>query len=233
MHISGLQKLSLLDYPGKIACTIFLNGCNFKCHFCHNKDLVLQDSLSKPFEWIELTQFIDFIKTRQNKLDAVCISGGEPLLHNDILDLIEKIKSLGFLVKLDTNGYLVEKLKQVVNTGLIDYVAMDIKTSKDKYAEITNYNNFDVNKIMESVSFLKTGIVAYEFRTTLIKEFHTEKEIVELSNWIQGDSKWFFQKFVDSGNTITKNLHALEDEEMKRFVSMAKEFVPNVQIRGM
>ncbi|HHX15989.1 MAG TPA: anaerobic ribonucleoside-triphosphate reductase activating protein, partial [Fibrobacter sp.] len=204
MKIQGLQRISLLDYPEHIACTVFTPNCNFRCPFCHNASLVLPEKISEDF--ISEEYFFEFLSSRKNKLEAVCISGGEPLLQKDIEYFMEKIKKMGFLVKLDTNGSFPTLLKRLVNLGLIDYVAMDLKNSPAKYAPTAGVSSLDNEKIEESVSFLLSHVVPYEFRTTIVEEFHAASDIEAIAKWIQGDSKYYLQQFVDSGDLIQKGL---------------------------
>ena len=189
MQIYGLQKLTLLDFPQKTACTIFTGGCNFRCPFCHNGDLVLGDL---P-EHINDDELFSFLKKRSGVLDGVCITGGEPLLNPDIDSFIKKIRDLGYLVKLDTNGSNPEYLKKLVEQGLVDYVAMDIKNSKEAYPKTVGIDTFDVSPVCESVEFLKKSKTDYEFRTTIVREFHTEDDIMKIGEWLKDSKKYFLQ----------------------------------------
>ncbi len=229
MNIQGLQKVSLLDFPEIIACTVFTGGCNFRCPFCHNASLVLPGIETKD-NWTE-NDFFQFLSSRVNKLDGVCISGGEPLIQPDLFDFVKRIKSMGFAVKIDTNGSMPEQLKNLVNSGLIDYVAMDIKNSPEHYAVTIDRESVDLDKINESIQFLLSDVVPYEFRTTIVKEFHSEMDIEQIGRWIKGASKYFLQEFVDSGNVITKNLHAISPGETSKFLLIAEKYIPSVQMR--
>ena len=193
MRIQGLQKLTLLDYPEKVACTVFTAGCNFRCPFCHNASLVVD--IPKESEITE-EAFFSFLKKRQGVLDGVCVTGGEPLLQTGIEDFIRKIKELGYAVKLDTNGSFPEKLKYLVEEKLIDYVAMDIKNSLDAYEVTAGTDGHFLRAIEESVAFLKEGHVPYEFRTTVTKDFHMRENFEKIGQWIQGAEKYFLQKYV-------------------------------------
>lgn len=230
MKIHGFQKMTLLDFPGKVACTVFTGGCNFRCPFCHNASLVTD--IDGETE-IKADYIIDFLSKRKGLLDGVAITGGEPLLQDGIEDFIKKIKALGFAVKLDTNGYYPEKLKHLVNSGLIDYVAMDIKNSEDKYKQTVDIKDFDYARIKKSIEFLKSGVVDYEFRTTIVKEYHTIDDIEKIGNTISGAKRYFLQNFVDSGNLIGSNLHAVSKEELIKFKEKAVSFIQNVEIRGI
>lgn len=229
MKIHGLQKLTLLDYPQKTACTVFLGGCNFRCPFCHNRELVLGDF---PQELSE-EEIIAFLKKRIGILEGVCITGGEPLLNEDIAEFIKKIRDIGYLVKLDTNGSNPELLKKLVNSGLINYVAMDIKNSKKMYPETVGINNFDLSGVEESVEFLKSAGIEYEFRTTIVSEYHSKESITELAEWISGAKKYFLQNFIDSGNLIKPGLSPVSKDELKGFLNICKKYVEHADIRGI
>lgn len=222
--------MTLLDFPGKVACTVFTGGCNFRCPFCHNASLVTD--IDGETE-IKADYIIDYLSKRKGLLDGVAITGGEPLLQNDIEDFIRRIKELGFSVKLDTNGYFPEKLKHLVNSGLVDYVAMDIKNSEEKYKATVDVENFDYTKIKESIDFLKSNVVDFEFRTTIVKEYHTINDIEKIGQAIYGVKHYYLQNFVDSGNLIGSNLHEVGKDELKHFKEKASEFIQNVEIRGI
>ena len=230
MRIQGLQKTTLLDYPEKVACTVFTAGCNFRCPFCHNASLVVDI----PSE-AEITEeaFFSFLKKRQGILDGVCVTGGEPLLQSGIEDFIRKIKELGYCVKLDTNGSFPEKLKYLVKEKLVDYVAMDIKNSLDAYGVTTGTDGHFMKAIEESVAFLKEGHVPYEFRTTVTKDFHSREHFEKIGQWIEGAEKYFLQSFVDSGDLIDAKICGCDVEEMKEFLNIVKTYVPNVRLRGI
>lgn len=228
--ISGLQKMTLIDYPGKIACTLFTGGCNFRCPYCHNASIVLGIGNTQD---ISQESFFEFLSKRKGLLDGVCISGGEPLLQKEIRLLISKIKALGFLVKLDTNGSFPDKLKELVESGLVDYVAMDIKNSPANYTKTAGTTKDVLLKIMESVAFLLGSSLEYEFRTTVVKELHTKDDFIEIGKWIQGSKKYFLQNFVDSGDIIQPGLHGVEKAELEMFADTVRKYVPSVQIRNM
>lgn len=230
MQIQGLQRVSLLDYPKHIACTVFTSGCNFRCPFCHNASLVLPEKMIPSS--ITEESFFEFLDSRKNKLEAVCISGGEPLLQKDIASFIKKIKELGFLIKLDTNGFIPTQLKELVNQRLIDYVAMDLKNSPAKYASTAGISNFNIDKINESISFLLSKAVPYEFRTTIVEDFHFESDIEAMAQWIQGDSTYYLQQFVDSGDVIQSGLHSPNAEKMIHYQKIARQYVPNTFCRN-
>lgn len=229
MIISGLQKMTLLDYPGKIAATVFTGGCNFRCPYCHNASLVLNAGNTQD---ISEKDFFEFLSKRKGLIDGVCISGGEPLLQKEIGQFIFEIKSLGFLVKLDTNGSFPAKLKELVGNGLVDYVAMDIKNSPASYARAVGTIEDVLTKITESVAFLLTGHVEYEFRTTVVKGLHTTEDFVSIGKWIQGTERYFLQNFVDSGDLIQPGLQGVEKAELIAFADVVRAYVPSVQIRN-
>lgn len=230
MIINGFQKLTLLDYPGRVACTIFTAGCNMRCPFCHNASLVTHIDSDNTFGTEEV---LDYLKKRQGILEGVCITGGEPLLQPDIKEFIAEIKNLGYSVKLDTNGTFPEKLKELVNEGLVDYVAMDIKNSKAKYKKTAGIENLDLSKIEESVDFLINGNIDFEFRTTIVNEFHTVDDIQDIVVWLKGAHKYFLQNFVDSGDLIGQGLTPVTLEKLKEMREKATETIPNVELRGI
>ena len=230
MRIDGLQKMTLLDFPGKVACTVFTGGCNFRCPFCHNALLVTK--LPEKPDYTE-DEILSFLEKRIGLLDGVAITGGEPLLNPDIADFIRKIRSMGYAVKLDTNGSFPERLKAIVSEGLVDYVAMDIKNRREKYAETIGLKNLDLSKIEESIEFLKSGAVDYEFRTTVVKQFHTIEDIRAASEWISGAKRYFLQNFVDSGELICEEVCGVDKETMLKMKSAAADFVPQTEIRGI
>ncbi len=230
MNIYGLQKLTLLDYPGKIACTVFTGGCNFRCPFCHNASLVLDPASAGK---IEMEEFFSFLEKRKGVLDGVCITGGEPLLHDSIAEWIIKIREKGFAVKLDTNGSFPDKLKALVREGLLDYVAMDIKNSKAKYAETIGIPNFDLSGVEESVRFLLTDAVPYEFRTTVTREFHTKESLLEAARWIAGCKRYFLQSFSDSGDLLSAHVTGYTKKEMENLLDDVRTVIPEAELRGI
>lgn len=235
MNIQGLQKLTLLDYPDHMACTIFTGGCNFRCPFCHNGDLVLHSSVSQGIApAISHDELFSFLEKRQGILDGVCITGGEPLLQPDLEEMIRQIRDLGFLVKLDTNGSFPKKLSHLLEQGLIDYVAMDIKNCKERYRETAGLPaSYDLAPIEDSVTLLMDGEVPYEFRTTIVREYHRPQDVVSMGQWIAGASRYYLQGFVQSENVIKRGLHGLDTVEMDALVPLISPYVPSVQIRGL
>ena len=230
MRIHGLQKLTLLDYPGKTACTIFTGGCNFRCPFCHNALLVTDIDASNTYEEGEIFKFLS---GRTGLLDGVCITGGEPLMQTDIEEFIRKVKELGYKVKLDTNGTFPEKLDFLVKNKLVDYVAMDIKNSKEKYAKTAGVASVSVSDIERSIGILMASDIDYEFRTTVVKELHKEEDIVKIAEWIKGAKGYFLQNFEDSGNLIGENLNPVSCDELEKMKALASAFVQNTQTRGI
>lgn len=228
MVLGGLQKLTLLDFPGKVACTVFTLGCNFRCGFCHNAPLVLTAD-TPPYDEEE---FFRFLETRKGLLDGVAVTGGEPLLQKDIAAFLGRIKALGFSVKLDTNGAFPEKLRSLVESGLVDYVAMDIKNAPEKYS-LTCGCETDIGSIKQSVAFLKTGTVAFEFRTTAVKELHTEDDFREIGRWLSGTQNYFIQQFKDSGNLVGEGFTQPDEETMKKYLQAARESLPTASLRGV
>ena len=229
MQIKGLQKLTLLDYPEKMACTVFLGGCNFRCPFCHNASLVLPDRFG---ESIDVEDFFSFLDSRKGKLQGVCISGGEPTLNANLPDFIKRIKDMGFLVKLDTNGTAPDMLNVLIEDGLIDYVAMDIKSSPEGYSRAVGLRELDISKIYRSAEILMQKKVDFEFRTTVVRELHTADDIVKIGNWLKGDEKYFLQGFIDSGDVIQNGFSAYSVAEMNELKKLLCEFIPLAQIRN-
>ena len=234
MNISGLQKMTLLDYPGKVACTVFLFGCNYRCPFCHNAELL--EGKAEPLMTNE--EFLSFLSKRKGLLDAVCISGGEPTLSAGLKELMADIKALGFSVKLDTNGSRPAILRELVEAGLVDYVAMDIKNGPSRYAETCGLPKVDLAAIEESAAFLMSGAVDSEFRTTVVDPLHDEGSILEMGRWlhkIAGDKpvkKIFLQPFVDRDTVVFSGLSAPNPAQMAAFVELLKPFALEINVRG-
>lgn len=229
MNIKGLQKTTLLDFPEKLACTVFTGGCNFRCPFCHNASLVLN---SENVDEISEEDFFSYLSKRNGVLDGVCITGGEPLLNSDIFDFIKKIRSLGLLIKLDTNGSFPERLEALLDEGLLDYVAMDIKNSKDKYALTAGITNFP-SKIEQSIDIIMAKAPDYEFRTTVVRELHTPQDIVSIANRIKNAKKYFLQSYVDSGDIISNGFSAYSASEMLEILDSTRKILPVAALRGI
>ena len=232
MLISGLQKLTLLDYPGHVACTVFTAGCNFRCPFCHNAPLVLPERIEGDPNGAETV--LQFLKKRQGILDGVAITGGEPLLQRDMADFLRKIRDLGYAVKLDTNGSFPDRLIELVEAGLVDRVAMDIKNSPVLYAKTAGLPELDLKAIERSKDYLLEGHVEYEFRTTVVKGLHTAESLQEAAEWIRGTAEYYLQQFKDSGDIIDLgSLGAFSDEEMRGLAARIRPIVPTVRLRGV
>lgn len=234
MNIAGLQKMTLLDFPGKVACTVFLSGCNYRCPFCHNAELL--DGSAQPL--MSREEFLSFLSKRRGLLDGVCISGGEPTLHAGLKELMQDIKAMGYAIKLDTNGSRPALLKELVNEGLVDYVAMDIKNCPARYAETCGLPKVDLGAIGESARFLLSGAVDSEFRTTVVRQLHTPQDMVAMGQWLTELSggkpvkKLFLQPFVDRDTVAFSGLLAPDSEELAVFQELLKSFVLEINVRG-
>ena len=229
MRIQGLQKLTLLDYPGRTACTIFLSGCNFRCPFCHNAPLLT----AADEDGMDEDELLAFLKKRQGLLDGVAVTGGEPLLRPDLPQLLEKIKALGYVIKLDTNGAFPERLEAVVCAGLADYVAMDIKNSPARYAETAGTAELDLAPIDKSVSFLLRGTVDYEFRTTAVAELHDDTSFLKLGDWLAGAKRYYIQCFQPRETVLRTGLHAPSDAQLHHWAELVRPKIPTVCVRGI
>ncbi len=229
MHIHGLQKLSMVDYPGKIAATVFTGGCNLRCPFCHNALLVTRLNESPRLEEAEV---IKFLKSRKGLLDGVVLTGGEPLLQPGAADFLARVKDMGFAVKLDTNGCFPDTLSRILAAGSVDYVAMDIKNSKEKYATTVGVPDFDLTPVEESVRLLLAGNTDFEFRTTVVRELHTAEDIEAIGQWIRGAKRYFLQNFEDSGNLIEEGFHGFSEEEIRVLSRRAAPYVEYIGVRG-
>lgn len=228
MIIGGFQKMTVQDFPGKIACIIFTHGCNFRCPFCHNATLVTEES-----DQFTEDEILSYLIKRQGVLDGVCISGGEPLIHGEeIFSLMQKIKDLGYLIKLDTNGYLPNRLQQALDRGLVDYVAMDIKNCLDKYPQTAGLGSIDTESIQKSIDIIKESGIDYEFRTTVTKELHTPQDFVKIGELIRGAKRYYIQNFLDSGNTIAEGSSPLDNQGLKALLEAVLPYVENSAIRG-
>ena len=227
MNVQGYQKLTLLDFPGRVACTVFTGGCNLRCPFCHNAGLV-----RTPMEHSNASEeVLSYLAGRKGLLDGVCITGGEPLLQPDLADFIARVKAMGYLVKLDTNGTLPKRLEAILQTGMIDYVAMDIKSAPASYARAVGCE-IDTRQIAESLKLLRESGVGHELRTTAVKGIHTSNDFTEIGKWLGDGSAYFIQGFVDSGNLLGGNCAAFSAEEMQELLQAVTPYIPTARLRG-
>lgn len=229
MKICGLNKTTLLDYPGCVAATVFAGGCNFRCPFCHNGDLVLHSAKMKEYSEEEV---LNFLNKRKNVLEGVCVTGGEPTLYSDLPEFIAKIKAMGYKVKLDTNGSSPKMLKRLVEGKLVDYVAMDIKAPVSEYNKVCGVQ-VETESVQQSVDYLKQGEVLYEFRTTVVKELHTKQDILEIGKWILGAENYYLQSYRETDENICKGFSAMEKEELFELERELKKSIKNVKVRGV
>ncbi len=230
MKIAGLQKLTLLDYPGKTACIIFTWGCNLRCPFCHNADLVTGEFE----ETVTADALYAFLKKRFGLLDGVCVTGGEPLLQPDLISFLQPIHEMGYAVKLDTNGTQPEKLREICESGLVSMVAMDIKNSPEKYAVTGGTERLNVEAVHQSVRYLmRQGNIPYEFRTTVVKQYHTAEDFSAIGKWIRGADAYFLQNFQNTGRLIDNSVSGCTPSEMRSFLEIVRRDVPNAALRGI
>ena len=228
MNVQGYQKLTLLDFPGRTACTVFTGGCNLRCPFCHNAGLV-----RTPLAGPNLTdEVLVYLQKRRGILDGVCSTGGEPLLPPDLADFLRKVKEMGYAVKLDTNGTLPRRLEAILATNLVDYVAMDIKSSPDGYAAATG-TDADVSAVTDSLSLLRQSGIPYELRTTAVRGIHTEADFIAIGEWLGEVPAYFIQRFVDSGQLLGEGFDAFSPEEMEHLLTTVRAYIPSAQLRGM
>lgn len=229
MEIHGFTKTTLLDYPGRVACTVFTAGCNFRCPFCHNGDLVLHPD---KYPAIAESEVFAHLEKRRGILSGVCISGGEPTLQSDILDFIKRIREYDMLIKLDTNGYRPEVLAEAINLGLVDYVAMDIKSSPSGYSLASGIPT-DISKIEQSIDILKSSSVPYEFRTTCVKGIHKASDFEEIAAWLPSNSLYFLQSYKENESVPDKSCTSFSKKELEKFITILKEKIPLTSLRGI
>jgi len=227
MRIQDIQKLTLLDFPGRVACTVFTAGCNLRCPFCHNATLVLGDA----GEGMTEDEVLSFLKKRKGVLDGICITGGEPLLNADIGDFIKKVREIGYAVKLDTNGTFPERLEKLLGEGLLDYVAMDVKSADDTYANLCGVK-VDMAKIHRSIDLSKNSGVAHEFRTTAVKDLHKPQDFTVIARLL-GDERYFIQCFKDSGYILSDGCEAFSKPELEEILAEVKKYTPRAELRGV
>ncbi len=232
MKVTGIQKLTLLDYPGVVACTVFTAGCNFRCPFCHNAMLVLPEQIDD--ECLTDDEVFGFLKKRRGVLDGVAVTGGEPLLHADMPEFLARVKELGYKIKLDTNGSNPELLSEIVKNKLVDRVAMDIKNAPAEYARTIGLKSFDIAPVERSKEMLLRGDIDYEFRTTVVKGIHTKESLIGAAKWIEGAKEYYLQQFKDSGNLILPDgLSAYDEKQMHALADAVRDYVPTVEVRGV
>ena len=230
MKIYGMEKLSLVDFDGKITCTIFTGGCNFACPFCHNSSLALNPTQNQELPFSEV---LDYLTLRKKMVDAACITGGEPTIYPDLKDYFKIFKDMGFITKLDTNGTNPEMLKELVEEGLVDYVAMDVKNSYENYFKTIGVNNPKLlENVKESIKYLLEGHVDYEFRTTIVDELHKCEDIEKISIMLKGAKRYFLQKFTDSEYCIKQGLHEVPLQKAKEYLEILKKNIEEVNLRG-
>ena len=231
MRISGLQKMTLLDYPGLVACTVFTGGCNLRCPFCHNASLVLPERAADETDEAEVFHFLE---KRQGMLDGVAVTGGEPLLHADLPDFLRRVRALGYRIKLDTNGTFPDRLRAVVEEGLVDRVAMDVKNAPLLYGKTVGLHRFDIAPVERSKDYLLEGHVEYEFRTTVVRGLHTAESLLAAARWIEGAREYYLQQYKDSGDVIRPDaLGAFTDDEMRGLLEKVRTVIPAAQLRGV
>ncbi|MBE6601169.1 MAG: anaerobic ribonucleoside-triphosphate reductase activating protein [Ruminococcaceae bacterium] len=227
MNVQGYQKLTLLDFPGVVACTVFTGGCNLRCPFCHNAGLVLTPHEADSME----PEVLEYLGRRKGLLEGVCITGGEPLLQPDLEAFVQKVKALGYRVKLDTNGSLPDRLQAILDTGLIDYVAMDVKSSPNGYRKATGAS-IDPTVFEKSIRLLQNSGIAHEFRTTAVKGIHTVEDFTEIGKWLASDSPYFIQTFVNSQNLIGSGCDAFSEDETQALLEAVQPYLPLAKLRG-
>ena len=230
MHFCGMNKTTLLDYPGHVAATLFTGGCNMRCPFCQNSTLVLAPQ-NQPE--ISEQEVLAFLRRRQGILEGVCITGGEPTLHPNLKNFIRRVRELGYLIKLDTNGYRPQFLRQLLEERLLDYVAMDIKASKEHYGIACGLPELELHRIEESVELLKASSIPYEFRTTVVKGIHSPEEFTAIGQWLQGCRAYYLQSFRDSGQVMQPGFAEFERTELEEMRERAAQYIPQTAMRGL
>ncbi|MCM1368499.1 MAG: anaerobic ribonucleoside-triphosphate reductase activating protein [Roseburia sp.] len=230
IKISGIQKLTLLDYPEHTACTLFVPGCNFRCPYCHNSEL-----LGCDVEYYDEGYIFDFLRKRRGILEGVCVTGGEPTLYTDLARFLGDIKSLGYLVKLDTNGFLPDRVASLIDDGLVDYIAMDIKNSPERYAETAGVpsERFDIDPILRSIDLISASGVEHEFRTTVVRELFDERSMDGAARLVFGAARYYLQSFAMRDTVPIKTLTAPTESEMLRYLEIARRYVPDAKVRGI
>lgn len=227
MEISGFEKMTLTDYPGSVAAIVFTQGCNFKCPFCHNSDLIYFKS-----GVIDENEVLDYLGKRKKMLDGVVITGGEPTMQKDLIGFLNKVKDLGLKVKLDTNGAKPEILQKIIDLNLVDYIAMDIKSSQNNYSEVSGVK-VDINKIRESISIIKKSKLDFEFRTTVVKNYHNYESLLEICEYVGNDVKYYLQNFENSSRVLNSTLKSFSKDELLGMCAKINGKFPNVKVRGI
>ena len=240
MNIAGIQKLTLLDFPGRCAATIFTPGCNLRCPFCHNASLVDPDELKQSLSengLIDPQDVLDFLKDRKGRLTGLAVTGGEPLMQPGIMDFLREVKNIGYAVKLDTNGTNPERLRALLTAGIVDYVAMDYKNCREKYAQTAgvpeSVGSILYENTMLSRKFITQSGVDHEYRTTIVKELHTAEDVRRMAQELEGEQKYFLQSFTDSGDILTEGCSPCSKETLNEMLAAAREYVPGAQLRGV
>lgn len=233
MRIAGLQKLTLLDFPGRTAATVFTPGCDFRCPFCHNADLVAGGGAGA--QDVPVKEVLAFLEKRRGLLDGVCVTGGEPLMQPGLADFCARVRELGYAVKLDTNGSFPDRLRALLDAGLVDYVAMDVKNAPSRYAETVGVEGLDLAAVRESIDLLMDGAVPFEFRTTVVRELHAADDLRALARWIEGAPAWFLQSYADSEGVLAGagRFHAWDPDDLRALLPDLRAFVPAAKLRGM
>ena len=229
MKIHGLQKMTLLDYPGRVACTVFFGGCDMRCPFCHNAELL--DGSAPPV--MDDKELLRFLEMRKGLLDGVAFTGGEPLLRDDLPGLASRIRELGYPIKLDTNGTHPERLERMIRDDLVQYVAMDIKNCPERYAETAGLDEIDLGPVKASAAMLMEDLTDYEFRTTAVSELHDDRSFEQIGKWIRGAKRYYLQRFTDRDTVPFQGLHAPETEQMKHWAQVVRPYIPSVELRGI
>lgn len=230
MEFHGLNKLTLLDFPQHLACTVFTGHCNLRCPFCHNAGLVLSPE-NEPV--IDTEEVLRFLEKRQNTLEGICITGGEPTLQQDLLPFLRRCRDLGYLIKLDTNGTRPDVLSAALNEKLLDYIAMDIKNCPARYAETAGLSSLRFSSFEESISLIQNSDLAYEFRTTVVREFHTKEDLLAVGEWLKGSERYVLQAFLDSGSLIGNGLSGYSSKELQEFKALLLPYFKEVLLRGI
>lgn len=229
MVIQCIKKFSLLDYPGKAACTLFTAGCNFRCPYCYNAPLVIDTHRNGE---IPLEEIYMYLKKCKGLLDGICLTGGEPMIQHGIEDFLSRVRELGYEVRLETNGSFPGKLRRIVSEGLVSYIAMDIKNSRERYGRSVGIEGYDVENICKSIEYLLSGVIPYEFSTTVVLELHQRSDFESIGRWIAGAEHYYLQRYIDSESVIQGGLHRYNESIMRQALEIVQENVPSARLRG-